>query len=201
MPHASSGAASDAASRGSALRITRAVQPSAARGKTAECVAKESQAPSAAPANAGSLRVRRIAGRGDCGSDSRAGRDGTPAPTFLRCRRDWAPLLSFMERRAAHVSATSHLRQAEQAPTTVESVLPQLVPSGSDAGVEAGSCKDARATARCACKSPRIRLQASTSACHAIHAEEVPSAGTLSPASPPSRAVACIAEFSEVEPK
>ena len=45
--------------------------------------------------------------------------------------------------------------------------LPAVVPSSSDAGVDAGGCYAGRATATRACKSPRIGLRASTSACPA----------------------------------
>ena len=47
-----------------------------------------------------------------------------------------------------------------------------LVPSISDADVDAGDCSAGRATARCACKSPRIGLAASTSAAPAIAAKQ-----------------------------
>jgi hypothetical protein len=43
MPYESSSAASDVSLAPFGLRIIRAMQPSAARGKTAECVAKQSR--------------------------------------------------------------------------------------------------------------------------------------------------------------
>jgi hypothetical protein len=46
----------------------------------------------------------------------------------------------------------------------VASTQSSLVPSSSDAGVGGGGCSATRATARCACKSPRIGLPASASA-------------------------------------
>ena len=61
----------------------------------------------------------------------------------------------------------SLLRLAEQAPPTVESALMQLVQRSNGAGVEVGGCYAGRATARCAYKSQRIGLPASTSACPA----------------------------------
>ena len=51
-------------------------------------------------------------------------------------------------------------------------VVPQLVRTGSEVGVDEGGCSPTRARARCACRSSRIRRAASTPATPAIAAKE-----------------------------
>jgi len=53
---------------------------------------------------------------------------------------------------ARKVAALSQMEQSAQ----VGGGCSQVVPSGSDAGVDAGGRSATRARARCACKSPRI---------------------------------------------
>jgi hypothetical protein len=72
------------------------------------------------------------------------------------------------ERNEVSGVASFRIVPRRQKPTFEVTALSRLVPSGSDTGVDAGGCYARRATAMRACKSPRIGLRASTSACPAI---------------------------------
>jgi hypothetical protein len=85
-----------------------------------------------------------------------------PGPTETRGPRP-------LQRRQLGPASAGFRSDAKQLPTSV----PLLVRTTSEVGVEEGGCSAPRATARCACRSPRIRPAASTPAAPATAAKQV----------------------------
>ena len=83
---------------------------------------------------------------------------------------------------------TSPTAKSTEATPAIAGVA-RFVPSRSDVGVAAGGCFAARMTVRCACKSPRIGLPASTSAAPATAATRSAARSPTTPGWPARRPV------------